>query len=427
MNNSRNFMFLFVGWTIVSAFIATVILTILALVNVVHLVDEKYLTKLFTILIVEIIASGFFIFKWGMNPSNTKTLTAEHLYFQRANAFIEEAQAAKAEGKMEEADRLLGEILRISVDDLPFDIRRVFRERGNLAFDMRLWSQAANAFGTYYEIAPDDLEALVRYGRTLRATNRYADALRIYERAEKLSPNNYDVLNGLQNMSRRMGGFFQEAGRPEVADGYFEKARTCISAMLKLAPEKNADEKRYLNAVMARARLYWQWERYPETIAAFKEIIDLFPKFIEAKQDLAAVLLEEAERRNRPQLVKEAHVIYQKLLDTTENDTDRVFIGAGLAEAVAMLKHPTKKELNEAEQAALGALSKLESAQEDPYPFYAIALLFKKKGENAEAEHYLEEAIRHERERSSDPYRFDYIRLVKYEKLLQRWTEFEQK
>lgn len=418
-------MFQVIGWTVVAAFVATTITTLLALTNAIELANEAYLDRLFTALIVEIIAAGFFLFRWGMKSPPKGGNVAEHAYFVKARSLFQEAQQEKEKGNFEDADRLLGSILRISVDDLPFEIRRVFRQRGDLAFEKQMWQQATNAYSTYYEISPDDLDALVRYGRSLRETNRYDDALEIYERAQRLSPNNYDTLNGLQNITRRMGGFFQEADRPDTADRYFEKARGHISSMLKIAPSKNADQKRYLNAILARARLYWQWERYPESIGAFEDIIQEFPDFPNAREDLAAVYLEEAERKNDHDLVEKASALYAELLDHVEDDEHRVFIGAGLAEAVARLKSPTTKQLADAERAARASLAKIDTIQEDPYPFFSLSLLLRKKGDRVEAERYLREAIRHERRRAADPYRFDYRRLVKYEKLLQRWTELD--
>lgn len=424
MGDSRFSMFNVVGWTIVITFVVTTIITLLALVGVIQLADSTYLGRLFTVLIIEVIAAGFFLFRWGMKPSNRPNESTESKYFERSNALYQSAIKEKNKGNTEEADRLLGEILRLSIDDLPFEIRNVFRERGELAFDKKLWLQATNAYGTYFEIAPDDFEVLVRYGRCLRETNRYSDAVEIYERAQRMSPNNYDVLNGLQNILRRMGGFFQEADRADAAEPYYEKARGYINSMLKIASAAKADKKRYANAVLARARLYWQWERYPEAIAAYKDIISEDPRFSLAKEDLAAVYLEYSEKKNNTDLIEESYKLYEQLLNEVDTVEDRVFIGAGMAEAVAKLPDASSQQIERAEHVALGSLAHLDTTQEDPYPFYAIAVLFMKKGEHEDAIRYLKDAIRHERHRASDPYRFDYVRLVKYEKLLQKWEAF---
>jgi hypothetical protein len=49
---------LVLGWTCVGVFIATAIITLLALVKIIKLADKKYLDRLFAILIVEVIVVG---------------------------------------------------------------------------------------------------------------------------------------------------------------------------------------------------------------------------------------------------------------------------------------------------------------------------------------------------------------------------------
>jgi len=415
-------MFKFVGWTIVTAFAATTIITLLAMTGIVPLVSDDHLDQLFAALILEIIAAGFFLFRWGTKQPVSPP--AEQEYFEKASTLFKQALEQKSQKNLEEADRLLGEILSLPADNLPFEIRTVFRERGEIAFDRSLWQNAVDAYSVYYQIQPDDVDALVNYGRALRETNRYHEALRVYERAKKLSPNSYSVLNGLQNISRRMGGFFQEADREDAAERWFEETRSTINAMLKIAPDRSTHKKRYLNALLARARLYWQWERYPETIAGFRAIIEEFPERSDVREDLAAVLLEFGETRQNEEALEEARELYRDLwLESTEGK-DRVFIGSGYAEAVAHSQRSSDDEVAIAEHAVLRSLTELDATEEDPYPFYAAALIFRRQNKLDQAVDYLKQAIRHERRRSSDPYRFDYRRLVRYEKLLQRWAEF---
>ena len=93
----------------------------------------------------------------------------------------------------------------------------------------------------------------------------------------------------------------------------------------------------------------------------------------------------------------------------------------GFAEAVVKCPNPTEKELEDAEQAVLLSMTENRDSAEDPYPLFATALLFHRKGARDEALGYLEKAINEERRRASAPYRFDFVRLLKYEKLRQTW------
>lgn len=407
-------MFEVVGWTIVIAFIATTIIALLGIMGVVAL-PANIRNKLFTVLILEIVASGFFLFRQGLSP--------EQEYFRQAQALMEKAQQAKEANDVEKADQLLGQILKLSVKDVPFEIRQVFRTRGDLAYDKQIWDQAVNSYRIFYEIQPDNLKALVRYGRALRAVKRYEEAAKVYERARQLSPNNYGVLNGLQNNARRMGGFLQEAERTDAAEEWFEKARVYITAMLKISPNQKVHEKRYLNTILARARLNWQWERYPQAVALYRDIIREFPKFAQGQEDLAAILIEYADHGGGPEVLGEAKRIYARLYKTTPDGSSRVYIGSGYAEAVGLDPNATVAELKEAKTATLLSLGLLEGKNEDPFPFYATSIVLHRLNERDLAIKYLKDAIRHEKQRANNPYTFDYKRLFKYEQLLQRWAD----
>jgi tetratricopeptide (TPR) repeat protein len=408
----RQRVFKVIGWTIVLAFIATTTVTLLAIVGLVR-VEEQYLNRLFAVLVIEVVAAGFFLFRQGLNP--------EQRYFRQANELFQEAKAARAEGKAEEADQFLGRILRLSPEGLPFDVRHVFRERGEIASARSDWDASVRSHAVYLEIQPDDVEALVRYGRALRETGRYQVALQTYENAQRLEPSNYDVLNGLQNSTRRLGAFALDADRPDVADGYFQRTRTLINSMLTLAPSREKHEKRYLNALLARARLQWEWRRYPEAVAAYEQVQAEFPERADIREDLAAVLLELGEREGDQVRLSRSRDMYRELLRQREPTSSSVFIGAGFAEAAALAADTTRELLEEAERAVLLSIAELAKELEDPYPHYAAAVLAKRMGREDRAINYLRNAIRHERQRASDPFRFDYVRLVKYERLLQGW------
>lgn len=206
--------------------------------------------------------------------------------------------------------------------------------------------------------------------------NLYEEAKTVYLRAERLAPNNYDVLNGLQNITRRLAGFYQEADRGEAAQELFEQTRVYINSMLNVAVSKAKSERPYLNALMARVRLNWQWERYPEAEASVREIISEYPEFSIAKEDLAAILLEFGQKRNLPQKIVDSKSLYKALYDKLGDEVDDIYIGSGLAEAVAFSKNPSPSEIAIAEKAVLLSIANSRNAIYDPYAFYAAAVLF---------------------------------------------------
>lgn len=411
-----------IGWTIIIAFTATTIITLLALTKVIELADPSYLRKLFTALILEIVAIGFFVFKQGVSP--------EQQYFRKADALYGDATKEYEAGNLEESDRLLGEILSLSVADLPFEIRQVFRKRGEISYDKKLWQQASQFYGMYYELEQDDLDALNGYGRSLRELQRYEEAGSVYERALQLSPNNYDALNGLQNVLRRRASFLLDADRRDSADELYERARGYITSMERIAEsDKETDPetsfKKVRNAHLGRAALYWSWRKYPEAIEYYRDIIRRNPEYYRAQEDLAALLVESGDIGGNQNDFSEGREIYRRLnsMDSATTGLSDIFVGSGFAEATALATDSTTQDIEDARTAALLSITKITKTQEDPYPYYAAALIYKRLNNGEQAEKYLNEAIRHERRRATDPYTFDYVRLIKYEKLLTTWQE----
>lgn len=406
-----NYAFEAMTWIIVAIFGTTAIITLLGMMKKIS-IKQSYLNKLFVALILEIVAAGFLIFQRGLSP--------EQEYFRQAKALFEEARAARADKKFELAERKLGEILQLSVRNLPFEVRSVFKERGELWVERRNWPGAAQSLSVYYEIHPNDLDALIGYGRALREIGRYSTALSIYEAAQRLSPNQYDVLNGLQNINRRLGSFYVDADRVDVAEIHFNQARSQIAQMLSLIDGKN-DQVRQHQAHLAAARLYWQWRRYDEAIASYDALLKQFPSFPQSSEDLAAILIEAGEAKNDQSLIVRARNLYLSLNENPPANSNPIFSGAGLAEASALAENTSNELLAKARTAVLQSLAHSE-LKEDPYAFYAAAVLFKRLKETEQAKKYLAEAIRHEKQRAKDLYQFDFVRLVKYEKLAERWA-----
>lgn len=403
-----------ISWIIVVAFAVILIVTLLGMVGVVKFKYKEHLNKLFVLLIVEIVSLGFLIYTEGKEKHSE--------YLRQAQASYENAIKLKESGKYDEALKALSEILRLEDDETKFHVKNVFLQRGNILYNRDLFTDAIIPYAVYNEIIQDDAQALARYGRALRAAHRYEDARIVYERALALEPNDYYILNGLQNCLRRQAGFLFDANRKDASDKYFQQARTFIVSMIniaKTASEKK--EKKILNADLALARLNWQWERYPEAIVLFEEIISNNPKHSAAHEDLAAIYLEYAQADGKNEFVSKSLDIYKNVYSTTLKDQDKIYIGSGIAEATAYLDSPSSSDIDFAMKSVSLSIAKNQAKLDDPYPFYAAAVLHHKTGNLKSALKYIEEAIRAETKRADNLFTFDYKRLVLYERLKISW------
>jgi len=403
--------YLVITWIVVIFFGMTLAVTLAGMVGWVQFSNPDHLDHLFTVLIVEIVALGVMVARRAFGTTSE--------YFTKAQSLYQSFTEDKENGREDEALKKLNQIIQLSDEALPFRLRHVFLGRGEIAYKRKLWAQAVESYAIYLELAPNDVDALTRFGRALRGTHDYERAESIYKRAFALAPQNWEVLNGLQNCLRRLAGFFNEADRRDVADRYFEESRGYILSMIRVSRDK--DKRHYQVSCLALARLNWQWERYPESITKYEEILTEFPDLIEAQEDLAGVLLEYGQFREKPEAIQRSRSEYLSLLSKLDHPDARVFAGAGLAEATAELTSSSEEEIKEAATAVTSAIANNPTPQDDPYPLYALALILWRTEDRTEAIQKLGDAIHAEKRRSTNPYTFDYVRLRKYEALLEQW------
>ncbi len=69
---------LVIAWTCVGVFVATCVITLLALVGVIKLADKKYLDRLFTVLILEVVSVALAFFSGAIKPRNVRPILVEN-------------------------------------------------------------------------------------------------------------------------------------------------------------------------------------------------------------------------------------------------------------------------------------------------------------------------------------------------------------
>jgi hypothetical protein len=93
---------LVIAWTCVGVFIATAIITLLALVGIIRLAEKKYLSRLFTLLVSEIVVvSVSFFASWLQAPDKVQaeieTQTSERVSVETVKAVTERFAPIMAE------------------------------------------------------------------------------------------------------------------------------------------------------------------------------------------------------------------------------------------------------------------------------------------------------------------------------------------
>lgn len=406
------------SWIIVVAFAILLVLTILGMIGVVNFKQKEHLNKLFIVLILEVIALAFIIFKKGPEKDT---------WLDKVGKIHSRAKLKYSNKEYQNALSIIDSVFLIHTDNKSVGIKDVFLLKGNISYNLKQWVETINNLSIYNEIDPNNVDVLDKLGRSYREILKYEEAEQIYRRAIEIKPNDYHIKSGLYNCLRRHASFIRGTGRESYSDELFKKARLLVLEMIELANKEN-DEKikkrKLLNAKVAQSRLNWEWKRYDAAISLMKEIAVEFPDFGYNLEDLAAVQLEYGELTKNQNLIRESLNLYTNLYNNNDMDEiSKIYSGAGIAEATALSLNPSQDQINFALNAVNLSIAKNEKIDDDPYPFYAKAILHNKINEKDQSINNILEAIKYERARSNDPYTFDYDRLIKYELLLEDWKK----
>ncbi|MEF7616953.1 hypothetical protein V4F39_23770 [Aquincola sp. MAHUQ-54] len=199
---------------------------------------------------------------------------------------------------------------------------------------------------------------------------------------------------------------FRVGDHPKIADIKFSRGAELADQMLVVA----GTEKQKQQSMLAKATLYWEWKKYDVAYAAYQEAIKAFPDFQRFHEDIAALLVE----MGRPQEGRDAYAL---LYERSPDKRAAAFIGAGYAEAAAK----ANSSLAELENALNAGLLSISNQPDEPFSYYAVAMVCRAMNRRPEALKYLRDAESREASRDVNIHTYDRTRHLKYKALLNEW------
>ncbi len=206
-------------------------------------------------------------------------------------------------GRLAEAERLYGEILRSEPRhlDASFLLGSLHFQRGDLAAALTCFDQAL-------AIKPEMAEAHAARGAALSSLERHQDALAAYDRALAVRPGHVQALNN-------RGNALLALKRDAEAVASYEKA-------LAIKPD-------YPDAWRNRGTALLQLARFDDALASFDRALGLQPDFADAWEDRAGTLMRLSRR-------EEAVAAYDKAIALKPGNPDLLY---NRGNALSILKH----------------------------------------------------------------------------------------
>lgn len=405
------FLKLILAYSLVAVFVFTAIVTSLSLIGWAKFIDQDQQKTLFKVLIVEvvIVSVGFFADLLEFNPATAKNQIVTGAFSDRKQQFTTKLALARKkyeDGDLQNAYTLVNDLFRSSELAEYFPIRDLFILNGDISKKRDFLVEAIESYGPALKLDPNNIEIMVNAGDVQRQLQNYVAAEKLYERAMSSQSQSWNVLNGYYNCLRRYAAFLADE-YPKISDLKFQKASEIVSQMKSVSSD--ATQKRISD--VAKGRLYWEWKRYNIARVTYKQLIDKYPDDNSIKEDLAAILLEMKDYH-------EAKLLFARLYNT-EKQSNKVswFVGSGYAEATSKDTSDTR-ELRSALEAGLLAIS---NKPDDPFSYYAVALVYKKLGMGNDAISYLRRAESQEGSRDTNMHTYDKTRHLMYKKILREW------
>lgn len=400
-----------VAYTLVAVFVFTAIITSLSMVGVVKFAHSSQQKTLFKVLIVElvIVAVGFFGNILTFNPSEVRKNIVTNEFNSRRQIFEEKLSQAQKEyesGNLHQAYLNVNDLFRSDELEEYFPIKDLFVLNGDISKKREFWVEAIESYGPALKLDPNNIKVMVNAGYVQRRLQNYEEAEKLYERALSSEGQNWEVLNGYYNCLRRYAAFLSDE-YPKISDLKFQKAADIVKQMKNVASD---DREKRLSDV-AKGTLYWEWKKYDIASVTYRQLVNEYSEEKRFKEDLAAILMEMSR-------FEEAKNLYAELYHK-EKDERSVswYVGSGYAEAAAKAVS-TPLELSEALEAGLIAVS---NKPDEPFSYYAVALIYKKLGNDDKAIEYIREAESLEASRDTNIHTYDKTRHTLYKNLIKQW------
>ena len=402
---------LIIAYTLVVVFVFTAIITCLSLIGVVKFSKGSQQKILFSILIVELVAVsvGYFGNILAFSPSEVRGKIVANEFNSRKQVFIEKLGKARKEyetGNITQAYSGVNDLFRSDELEEYFPIKDLFVLNGDISKKREFWVEAIESYGPALKLDPHNVEIIVNAGYVQRRLQHYEEAEKLYERALASEAQNWKVLNGYYNCLRRYAAFLADE-YPKISNLRFQKAAEIVKQMKNVA--SNDREKRISD--IAKGTLYWEWKKYDIATVTYRQLVSKYPENQRFKEDLAAILVETSR-------FDEARVLYGELYNKEKAEKGvSWFVGSGYAEAAGKAKS-SLEELNRALEAGLIAISK---KPDESFSYYAVAIVYKKLGNNSKAIEYILEAESLEANRDTNIHTYDKTRHMLYKQLIQEW------
>ena len=404
---------LIVAYTLVAVFVFTAIITSLSMIGVVKFAKTTQQKTLFRVMIVElvVVAVGFFGNILTFSPNEVKKNIVTNEFNERKQLFKEKLSQAKKEyesGNLHQAYLIVNDLFRSDELEEYFPIKDLFVLNGDISKKREFWLEAIESYGPALKLDPNNIDVIVSAGYVQRRLQNYEEAEKLYERALSSQGQNWEVLNGYYNCLRRYAAFLSDE-YPKISDQKFQKAGDIVKQMKNVAV---GDREKRLSDV-AKGTLYWEWKKYDIASVTYRQLVAEYPDNQRFKEDLAAIMVETSR-------FGEAKALYAELY-TKEKQEKRVswFVASGYAEAAGKAAS-TQQDLKEALEAGLIAVS---NKPDEPFSYYAVALIYKKLGNSNKAVEYIHEAEAMEASRDTNMHTYDKARHIQYKELLKKWSD----
>jgi len=281
----------------------------------------------------------------------------------------------------------------------------LFALNGDISSAHSFWTEAVESYGPALKVKPENVGLLIRTGNAQRQLKNYEIAEKLYDRAISNQSQNWEALHGYYNCLRRYAAFLYD-NHPKIADIKFRKGAELADQMLIVAN----NEKQKQQSMLAKAALYWVWEKYDVAHATYLEAIQAYPDVQRYQEDIAALLVEMGR-------FQEGHDTYAALYKVSKEKGSAAFIGAGYAEAAAKA-NSTAAELEKALSAGLLSISK---QPDEPFTYYAVAMVYRAMHRRPDSLKYLRDAEAKEASRDVNIHTYDRTRHLMYKALLREW------